>query len=537
MTHRGDYDGIILGAGHNALILAAYLGRAGMRMLAVDRAAVAGGGLATIEHPRHSGFLHNTHAFFQRAITAMPWYADLDLERHGARYIEPELNVALLTRDGRALEWWTDIERTIGSVAEFSRRDADTLRRWHDEFVPIVQGILGPENRSPPLPPEQRRELLERTAAGRRLLGVSALSPLEFVQREFEDPAVMAGLLFFNGLREVDLRVRGFGHHIAALVASPAKAQMSRGGSAAVARALEAAMRAGGGEIRLLTEPARVIVEGGRAIGIETREGERILARHLVASSLNPHQTFLDLLDPSVVPGAIREQAGRFRYNLLAPLFALHLNLHEPPRYTAAAGHPELAHAFMTIVGLDHVDQFFEIIRHHEAGTIPPTVMWGACPTLFDSSQAPEGKHTAFMWEKLPYRLEGNAANWDRASDGHGRVMLDLWRQYAPNLRDAVIETFVRSPLDIERSLPNMRGGDLLVGAFSQDQIGYNRPFPGAGEYRTHIRNLYLCGSSSHPGGNVTGLPGYNAAQVILRDLGIEADWMPPPVATRLAAL
>ena len=277
----------------------------------------------------------------------------------------------------------------------------------------------------------------------------------------------MAGLLFFNGLREVDLRVRGFGHHIAALVASPAKAQMSRGGSAAVARALEAAMRASGGDIRLMTEPARIVVEGGRAIGIETREGEMILARHLVASSLNPHQTFLDLLDPSVVPGAIREQAERFQYNLLAPLFALHLNLHEPPRYTAAANHPELAQAFMTIVGLDHIDQFFDIIRHHEAGTIPPTVMWGACPTLFDSSQAPEGKHTAFMWEKLPYRLDGNAANWDRASDGHGRVMLDLWQQYAPNLRDAVIETFVRSPLDIERSLPNMRGGDLLVGAFS----------------------------------------------------------------------
>ena len=138
------YDGIILGAGHNALILATYLGQAGLRMLAIDRAAVAGGGLATLEYPRQSGFLHNTHAFFQRALTAMPWYADLDLERHGARYLEPELNVALLTRDGRALEWWTDIERTIASVAQFDRRDAETLRRWHDEFVPIVAGILAP---------------------------------------------------------------------------------------------------------------------------------------------------------------------------------------------------------------------------------------------------------------------------------------------------------------------------------------------------------------------------------------------------------
>ena len=533
----GDYDAVVIGTGHNALILSAYLGRSGLRVLAVDRAAVAGGGLATVQDPRHPGFLHNTHAFFQRAITAMPWYTDLDLERLGARYIEPELNVALITRDGRALEWWTDIEKTIESVAQFSRRDADTLRRWHDEFVPIVHGILGPEHRSPPLPPAERRALLERTAQGRRLLDVSALSPLEFVQREFEHTTVQAGLLFFNGLREVDLRERGFGHHIAALIASPAKAQMSRGGSAALARALVAAVRATGGDIRLMTEPARIVVENGRALGIETRDGELIRARQLVASSLNPHQTYLELLDPSVVPGEIRQRAERFRYNLLAPLFALHLNLHEPPRYLAASNHPELARAFMTIVGLDHLDQFFDIIRHHEAGTIPPTVMWGACPTLFDDTQAPPGKHTAFMWEKVPYRLEGDAANWDRAGEDHGRRILDLWQRYAPNLRDAAIDTFIRSPLDVERSLPNMRCGDLLVGAFTGDQVGYHRPFPGAGGYRTHVPNLYLCGSSSHPGGNITGLPGYNAAQVILRDLGIQAEWMPPPFAERLAAL
>ena len=487
---------------------------------------------------RQSGFLHNTHAFFQRALTAMPWYADLDLERHGARYLEPELNVALLTRDGRALEWWTDIERTIASVAgvqtvAMPRRCAAGTT----SSCPSSPASSAPENRSPPLPPDERRRLLERTPAGRRLLEVSALSPLEFVQREFENPTVMAGLLFFNGLREVDMRVRGFGHHIAALIASPAKAQMSRGGSAALARALESAMRASGGDIRLLTEPARIVVEGGRAVGIETREGEMIRARHLVASSLNPHQTFLELLDPSAVPAVIRERAARFQYNLLAPLFALHLNLREPPRYLAAANHPELAHAFMTIVGLDHVDQFFDIIRHHEAGTIPPTVMWGACPTLFDASQAPEGKHTAFMWEKVPYRLHGDPANWDQESSAHGRVMLDLWQHYAPNMADAVIESFVRSPLDIERSLPNMREADLLVGAFTQDQIGYHRPFPGAGAYRTHVDGLYLCGSSSHPGGNVTGLPGYNAAQVILGDLGIQADWMPRPLAERLGAL
>jgi phytoene dehydrogenase-like protein len=314
------YDGIILGAGHNGMILQAYLGKAGMKVLAIERRAVTGGGLSTLEDPRHPGFLHNTHAFFQRAITTMPWYADLELERHGARYIEPELNVALLTSDGGLLGWWTDIERTAQSFEQFSRKDAETLRRWHQEFVPIVRDILAPEAMAPPLPPDERRRLLERSAAGRRVLKVSALSPLEFVQQEFEHPTVRAGLLFFNGLREVDLRVRGFGHHIAALLASPAKAQMSRGGSAALARALEAAARESGGEFRVMTEPKRVVVEGGRAVGVETTEGEFIRARHFVVSSLNPHQTFLDLIDEALVPAELRDRVKSFQYNMLAPL-------------------------------------------------------------------------------------------------------------------------------------------------------------------------------------------------------------------------
>jgi phytoene dehydrogenase-like protein len=114
--------------------------------------------------------------------------------------------------------------------------------------------------------------------------------------------------------------------------------------------------------------------------------------------------------------------------------------------------------------------------------------------------------------------------------------MLRLWQEYAPNLADAVIDSFCRTPLDVERCLPNMREGDLLVGAFADDQVGYHRPFAGAGSYRTHLPGLYLCGSSSHPGGNITGLPAYNAAQVILADLGIEPDWLPVPIFRRLAA-
>lgn len=529
------YDGIILGGGHNSLILQAYAGRAGLKVLCLERGDVAGGGLTTEEDPRHPGFRHNTHAFFHRAITQMPWYRHLELERHGAAYIEPELNVALLLKDGRSLQWWTDFERTHASFAAMSETDAATLKRWHDNFRPIVDNILVPEALSPPLPPDERRRLLEQTAEGRLLLEVSALSPLEFVLREFEHPTIQAGLLFFNGLREVDLRVRGFGHHIAALLASTAKAQMAIGGARALARALESAVTESGGTILTNAEPKQILVENGRAVGVETTNGDVFSARHFVASGLNPHQTFLDLLAPRDLPDAWREKVENFQYNLLAPLFALNLNLEAPPAYRAAERDPALTAAFMIILGLDHVEQFPDIVRHHEAGTIPPTVMWGACPTRFDPGQAPAGKHTAFMWEKLPYRLGGDARNWDAAKDRHGQQMLDLWGTYAPGLQDQVIDWFTRSALDVERSLPNMREGDLLIGAFTNDQIGYHRPFAGAGHYRAHVPGLYLCGSCCHPGGNITGLPGSNAAQVILADLGLPADWAPPPIADRLA--
>ena len=260
------YDGLILGTGHNALVLQAYLGRCGLRTLSVDRARVAGGGLATVENPRHPGFLHNTHSFFHRALTAMPWYRDLELERHGAHYLEPDLNVAMILRDGRSLQWWTDIEKTVESFAQFSPRDAATLRRWVEEFRPIVQQILLPEAQSPPLPPDRRRECLSRSPLGRRLLEVSALSPLEFITREFEHDAIRAGLLFFNGLREIDLRLKGFGHSIPALLAGRHMAQMCRSGSAKLAEALVADVREHGGEILTGVEVKRIVVKAGKAI-------------------------------------------------------------------------------------------------------------------------------------------------------------------------------------------------------------------------------------------------------------------------------
>jgi len=528
------YDGIIIGSGHNSLVLQAYLGKAGLEVLCAESRDVAGGGLATIEDPHHPGFLHNTHSFFHRGLSQMPWYRDLELERHGARYLEPELNVALVLKSRQVLEWWKSFERTEESFAQFDRNDARTLRHWRERFLPIVQKILIPESQSPPIPADRRRALLERSVEGRLLLEVSALSPLEFVLKEFKHPVIQAGLLFFNGLREVDLRCKGFGHHIPSLLASTAKAQMCLGGSAALARALLSAVGEAGGDVKVQVRPRKILIENGRAAGITTQSGDVFRARHFVASGLNPQQTFLELIDEQWISAEWRRKAQGYLYNLVAPLFALNLNLNEPPDYQAAAENPELKNAFMVILGLERFDQFLEIVRHHEAGTIPPMVMWGSCPTQFDPTQAPPQKHTAFMWEKLPYALDGDPLNWDRERVSHGESMLSLWTEYAPNLRRTILDWFVRSPLDTERTLANMVAGDLLVGSFEHGQVGDNRPFPGAGHYRAHVPGLYLCGSSCHPGGNVTGLVGYNSAQVILSDLGLAAPWAPTSVEGHL---
>jgi len=518
-----EFDGIILGAGHNSLVLQAYLLREGLKVLSIERRSEPGGGLTTMEDPRNPGFLHNTHSFFHRALDQQPWFREFELDTRGAVYIEPDLNVAVLLEDGRSLEWWTDFDRTVDSIKQFSKKDAATISKWRSAFQPIVEEIIMPENQAPPLPPAQRAEKLERTSTGRLLLEVSKLSPLEFVKQEFESPVVQAGLLFFNGLREVDLRCTGFGHHIPALLASSHKAQMCLGGSANLARALVNVIYSLNGQIWTHSTPRRILIENGRSVGVELVDGRRIRAKKFVVSGLNPQQTFLELIEPALLPLQWRRKAENFQYNLIAPLFSLNLCLKHPPRYFTAENRPELDKAFMVVLGLERLESYTAMVECHQKGSFPPTVMWGCCPTVFDPSQAPPGCHTAFMWQKIPFRLRD--LDWDFVKEEHGRRMLDLWQRRAPNLADSIIDWFVRSPVDTERTFPNMKEGDLLIGAFSGGQIGYNRPFPGAGHYRTCIEGLYLCGSCCHPGGNITGLPGYNSAQVILGDLGISRSW------------
>lgn len=513
-----EFDAIIIGAGHNGLITQAYLSRSGLRTISLESAPVAGGGLSTIEDPNFPGFFHNTHAFYHRGITNMPWFKDLDLERHGLEYIGADLYASLISQNGSVIQWWTDFEKTYKSFAALDRDDADTLRKWRDSFVPISRDILSVEARTAPIPADVRQRELERTPEGRLLIEVSRRSPFEFVTQEFKHPQIQAALLFINGMREVDLRASGFGHHIASLFASPARVQTPRGGAAALAKALVRAVESHGGVVRTNAQVTRILIENNQAVGVELADGSQLRARKLVASSLNPHLTFLDLVGADRLPQDVADKVKGFKYNVLGPLFSLHLNLSEAPVYRVSDEHPDVQQSLTVIMGIDNVATFLDIVRAHDEGRPGPQVLWGGTPTAFDPSQAPAGKHTAFMWEKTPYALHGDPDNWLAERERHAQRMFDTWATYAPNLHTATISSFSQSPREVALNNPNMREADVLMGAFTNGQIGINRPFEGAGNYRTFVNRLYLCGSASHPGGNITGLPGFIAAREMLSD-------------------
>jgi phytoene dehydrogenase-like protein len=226
-----EYDGIIIGAGHNGLVLQAYLQRVGLKTLMLERSLHVGGGLYTVEDNAHPGFHHNVHAVFLRAISATPWFRDLALERYGVQLVEPEVNLALHGEDGRCFVMHRDAEKTAASLARFSQKDADTFLRLRDYYERVVDEVIVPELAAPPVAEVEKRTALQKSESGRRYLEAAALSPQEFVERHFESPQVKCLLLAICVLREVDVRVRGMGFVPAQLIAARRKAQLAVGGS------------------------------------------------------------------------------------------------------------------------------------------------------------------------------------------------------------------------------------------------------------------------------------------------------------------
>jgi phytoene dehydrogenase-like protein len=250
-----------------------------------------------------------------------------------------------------------------------------------------------------------------------------------------------------------------------------------------------------------------------------------------VASNLNPQQTFLDLVGEENLEKGFAERVRGFRYSTSTPVFSIHLALNNAPDYLAAKYDPAVNKAWLMAVGVDTLEDIQRTLDQSAAGVIPnPIGLIGMSPTVWDPTQAPPGKHTSLMWHTpCPYLLaDGGPQKWDEIIHEHGARVLARWAQYAPNLnKENILSCLFASPLDVERHYPNMANGDWMCGALSTDQFLDKRPLPELSQYRTPVEGLYLCGSSCHPGGNITGAPGYNAAGIIAQDLGLERWWNP----------
>jgi phytoene dehydrogenase-like protein len=537
MGYLDEYDGIILGAGHNGLITQAYLARAGLTVLSIDRAQHAGGGLTTAEDNHIPGLLHATHAVSFRGITSTPWYQDLELAGWGADMIEPDPNITSILADGRSIRWHLDPDRTAKSIEALSPADADAWRTIASEYAELTGTILGPEQQSRPIADDERATLLARSALGRRYLELLELTPKQFVDDTFQSPAVKAMLLYFCIVREIDVNVPGQGHVVPSYVATSRPGQIVQGGSYGLARALKQDIWAHGGHIMEQAEPRRIIVEGGRAAGVELLDG-RVVRAGFVASSLNPHQTFHQLLGEGAVGSETTDAAASYRYQSVGPIFGVNVGTREAPAYTAAEAEPDVASSWLVFLGLDDPAPVYQLYDDAATGRLPEQIMLiGGCPTVHDPSQTPSGRHASFMWQKAPYDLNGDARNWDAHKPHQLQALLNFWARYAPNMGgDNVLTAFANSPLDTERRYPSMGRGDLFHGWMGPGQRGLDRPFPGGRPYRaTEPDQLYLCGASTHPGGNITGNPGYIAAAEILTDLGIRHWWTPRDVWKALA--
>jgi len=527
-----DYDGIIIGAGHNGMICCGYLAKAGFKMLMVERHLEIGGGLDSHEGAR-SGFWHNVHSNMHRGVSDLMWYRDLGLAEMGQEYIRLPISVAMLTRDHRAILWYaSEPEKTAASIGRFSAKDGKTFLEMHKKYNRMSREIFGQEQYSPPVPFEKKKKILEKSELGREYLDWQPYSIGEAFNRMFENDTVRGMFAFLSVIRGYEIDSKGLGMIAAAAIGSGVTPQMSKGSTHKLAHSLHKMVTKAGADLIEADKVVKILVENGRAVGVRTVDGREFRARKFVISSLNPNQTFLDLVGRENLPQAFTQKVEKFKYSNTTPLFTLHLALNERLYWTAADYDPDVNKSFYVIAGLEGLKDIDELYQDANSGHLPRSLqLLGAQPAQHDPSQAPPGKCTAFFWQVAPGALceeEGGRARWDAIRQEFTDRCSKHLAHYASNLTPAnIVNQFGVTPADIERHIPNMVGGDIVVGQMSEDQLMDKRPFQGWSEYRTPVQGLYICGSSAHPGGNITGAPGYNAAGVVCRDFGIDPWWKP----------
>jgi phytoene dehydrogenase-like protein len=526
-----DYDAVIVGAGHNGLVCGAYLAKAGLRVCALERRHAIGGPAVTEEV--WPGYRVSVASFIMTLLQPKVML-DLELQKFGLEVIELPPTLQPFP-DGSRLIFWSGMERMQGEIARFSRRDAEAYPRYvsHMEgLMPILRRLLF---EIPVDPTSGRPRDLARTATllwrfrdvGSKLYDIwdlLTLSAHDFLSRWFESEHMLAALGSYASGSGGNIGPKSPGS--AYVLARPLLRDQTtaagpnglvRGGMGSIAQAIARSGARYGLETRTAAEVKRVVVEEGRATGVELASGEAIRARVVIANA-SAKTTFLKLLPPDLLPDGFARDIRHYRTESTA--FKINLAAEQPPRFTAfEAENPGFAYPGAIVIA-PSVDRLERILATAKSGQMPAEpYLWMMVPTLFDATLAPPGKHVvSILGGHVPYRLRDR--EWDdEAREDLFRMVMRALHEYAPGFSNSVTHKQVLTPVDLER-LFDLPGGHVHHGDMSVDQIFCKRPAPHFADYRSPIPGLYQCGASTHPGGGVTGVPGHNAARVVLRDLG-----------------
>ena len=516
MTEK-KYDVLIIGAGHNGLILGNYLAKADLKVLVMERRLEAGGGMST-EEITIPAFLHNLHSYFHDTINIMPPYEDLQMEEFNARYYRPPVQAGMILPDGRSLCFYDDLEKTCESIARFSKKDAEMWREIVDNYGPFASTVIPPALYTPPAEPSEQALRLEGSPEGMEWLRIGRMSPQEVVDEWFENEHLKALVLHHLPIpRGMLPDYAGLGTVVPLVVSQAEHSQIALGGSHAPAHALWRGLIRNGGETKSFAQADKILVEDGKAVGVEIQTGEQYFAP-IVVSTIDVKQTFLKLVgEPNLEADFVRK-VRNFRLDEFS-VFAVHMALREAPKFKTQPGYEDINQALRLNIGFDEPEDFVAVLSDVRQGKLPEKLGFiASVPTWFDPSQAPPNFHTAFLWQLVPYKIKG--AHWDDVKEEYMERCIAKWREYAPNLtEDNILKAATQTPLDIEGRIINMKEGGVFMGRMDFCQMEHFRPLPELAQFRTPIGGLYLAGACMHPGGGIIGAPGLIAAEIIMDDL------------------
>ena len=519
-----DYDGVVIGAGHNGLTLAAYLSLAGLKIAVVERNSHIGGGTSTHE-PLLPGYRCNLHSNFFMGFGNSPLISDLKLHRYGFSYIEPPVQQAATFKDGSCVVIHKDLEKTCNSLSRFSKSDADTFRELYHLYAVKMKPLLGSLMYNAPLPLDQLRDRLSGPEA-KEFLSHAEHDLFSVVSKYFTDDRIRT--LFSSYMHVIATENQpGAGMVFPGIFSNVTGFTLPVGGAISLPNALRRILEEGGGKIILDTEVKEIKLESGRAKSVILDDRTRIEANYFVASAIDAPAT-MRMINEKVFSDEARSKLDNWHWGNHS-LVTLHLALKERPIYKSRKFDADIDSAFNIFFGMDTIDQVKQCFKHCEQKKFPDVLMGnGACNSMLDPSYAPSDGHSAFWWPFAPYEVDGKRQNWDDQKDHYLDCVLNNWREYTTNLGEENIRgKFLFTPLDVERLNVNMRKGAVRMGAYIPSQLGINRPHQELSGTRTPVEGLYLCGSSSGNGGGVNGAPGYIAANAITSDYNFERPWVP----------